>query len=105
MIYAFWAILMGIIAIRLYWKHSTPSRHDNLREAFFGKRKKRELPISGNAGFKISPEMQKLHDKLKVDLAQKEIDDQKKRDIEDLRRQGYNDELIAVILPTINNGK
>lgn len=29
--------------------------------------------------------------------------EQRERDIRDLRKQGYTDELIAVILPTINN--
>lgn len=35
----------------------------------------------------------------------KDIDKQKQRDIEELRKQGYTDELIAVILPTIYNGE
>lgn len=35
--------------------------------------------------------------------AQKEAEAQHQRDIVDLRKQGYTDELIAVILPTINN--
>ena len=35
----------------------------------------------------------------------KKGDDTQQKDIKELKRQGYTDELIAVILPTINNGK
>lgn len=108
--YAFWAILLIIIAVRLYWKHSANSRHANLREAFFGKRKKKpDMPVTGNAGFVIPENLEKEGVERKAqkeaEEAKKIIDKQRERDIADLRKQGYDDELIAVIIPTINNGE
>lgn len=100
---AFWAILLIVIILRAYWKHSAPSRHDNLREAFFGKKKEKkpDMPVTGNAGF-VKPEIQKLIDR----EAQKNRDEaQRQKDIAELKRQGYTDELIAIIIPTINNGQ
>ena len=99
---AFWAILLIVIALRLYWKHSANSRHKNIREAFFGKRKQKELPITGNAGFAIDPEVQKILDRNREKVRSEKA---RAKDIEDLKRQGYTDELIAVIIPTINNGQ
>ena len=37
--------------------------------------------------------------------SRKTVKTQEDKDIEELRKQGYTDELIAVILPTINNDK
>ena len=35
----------------------------------------------------------------------KEAEKQRNRDIAELRKQGFDDKMIAVILPTINNGQ
>lgn len=39
------------------------------------------------------------------EIAEAEIEKQKQRDIEELRKQGYTDDIITMIIPTINNGE
>jgi hypothetical protein len=34
-----------------------------------------------------------------------EAEKQRRRDIEDLRKQGFSDDIITMIIPTINNGQ
>ena len=40
-----------------------------------------------------------------AEKTRKDIEKQKEKEINELRKQGYTDELIAVIIPTINNGQ
>lgn len=106
MIYAFWAILLIVIMLRLYWKHSADSRHDSVREAFFGKKK--EKPVD-EADFRFPVQAVEVDKERQVNSeaakAQKMVDDQRARDEAELRKQGFDDDIIAIILPTINNGQ
>ena len=44
-------------------------------------------------------------EKTPAQIRQEKEEKQREQDIKDLRKQGYTDELIAVILPTIRNGQ
>lgn len=73
---AFWGITLSVLAISWFLKREKIKSED------------RKPPVDKSA-----------------DKARKEIERQRNREIEELRRKGYDEELIAVILPTIHNGQ
>lgn len=81
---AFWTITIIMVTLWFKWRsYSTRIRQEQeLEEA------ERERAL------------QKATEKTK-----QEVDKQLEADIKELKKQGYTDELIAVILPTINNDK
>ncbi len=74
---AFWCITLSIVVIRMWWKHQPG-------QPWFP-RKKKIAPVN----FPPSKTPAEL---------------QRERDAEDLRKQGYTDDVIAIILPTISTG-
>lgn len=102
---AFWAITLGILAIRSYWQHSADSRIS------FRKEESPEPEVVDNSQlFKEFDEKTKAQTeaervKEEAEKARKEVERQREREIAELRKQGYSEEIIAVILPTINNGQ
>lgn len=90
---AFWCITLGMIVLRLWWKSGFRNRRKNIEEDL----KSEPVPIP--------EQVIEINGDLKEQQAQKKADKQREKDIADLKRQGYTDELIAVILPTINNGQ
>jgi len=78
---AFWGITLSVLVIRFWWKRENKKARERREN-----RQKQELAIKDPQGSKPMPT-------------------QKEKDAEELRKQGYTDELIAVILPTINNGQ
>ena len=95
----FFAITLIIISIRLYWKHSADSR---VKEHSI---EPRPIIVPDNIIVEHKTTKDKLDSQKEVEEAQKIVDKQRDQDIADLRKQGYTDELIAVIIPTINNGQ
>jgi len=100
---AFWAITLSVLVIRAFWK-SQSKRSAELRyekekaklkidKAYLAELQERATPVPLT---KEQKEAAKL---------QKDIDKQKEREINELRKQGYTEDLIAVIIPTINNGQ
>lgn len=89
---AFWAITIIIVVVRLYWKHSTDT---------LPREEKVEPPVT-QAPTRVQDDV--IAD-TKAEHARKEIERQKEKEIAELKKQGYTDELIAIILPTINNGQ
>ena len=79
---AFFSITLSILVLRYWWKH----RERTVR------RPPKQEPIKFAA----------FDDK--VVAAREKARSQRERDEEELRKQGYSDELIATILPVINNG-
>lgn len=73
---AFWGITLSMLAISWFLKR------ENTKPEY------RKAPVDKSA-----------------DKARKEIERQRNREIEELRRKGYDEELIAVIIPTIHNGQ
>jgi hypothetical protein len=75
---AFWCITFGFLILRAYIKSEAKKASKN-----------------------IEPEQPKTYtlDEQNADEIQKE------RDRAELRKQGFTEELITVIIPTINNGK
>lgn len=80
---AFWCITLSILAVTCYIKNQRGkySPRDKVQEDF---------------GF-LEPIKKRKDVKDKAQQRQEEYDE--------LKRKGYDDELIAVILPTINNGQ
>lgn len=87
---AFWCITLSILVIRWYLKSSADSEP---REPKY-KKIKAEYPVA-----------EPVVEDPEVEKARKAAEAQRERDIADLKKQGYTDELIAVIIPTINNGQ
>lgn len=77
---AFWCITLSIIVIRAWWKHQPDGP-----PVFKFKRKNKIQPVN-----------------FPPPKSQAEL--QRERDVADLKNQGYSDEVIATILPVINNG-
>lgn len=76
----FWGITLSLIAIRWFWK-------------------------SENRKYKDRKADEKRQERIVVKPVKTEEEKQREKEVQELRKQGYTDELIAVILPTINNGQ
>lgn len=76
---AFWCITLSVVLIRMWWKHQAGKPLINIRH------NKKVVTVS----FPPSKTPAQL---------------QRERDAEDLRKQGYSDEIIATILPVVTNG-
>lgn len=85
---AFWCITLSIIVLRWWWKSGLRNRRKNIEKDMAAAEAQ---PIDEEA--------------LKAIELQKEVDKRREKDIADLKRQGYSDELIATILPVINDGQ
>ncbi len=84
---AFWCITLSILVIRWYWNNH---RREPRQES---------EPI---------PETVITKELINADKSEKEkmeAEKQRQKDIADLKKQGYTDEIIAVILPTINSNQ
>ena len=80
---AFWFFTLTFLLLRFIWKRKSQEQQIA----------KDERPRVNN--ITVSEE----------EKQRRKVDKQKEKDIADLKKQGYSDELIAVILPTIWNGK
>lgn len=89
---AFFCIVLSYLVLRYCWRSDT-----------FGVRGRFKKPNISN------PEPVKSLDEYiaqeKIDKVKMEAERQKEKDIAELRNQGYTDELIATIIPIINNNK
>lgn len=96
---AFWGITFLVIILRFAMKSEWLL--EGVRELRPAPKTKptEEKEPTGVAGLKHFDEQ------IKLKKAQEAIDQQKERDRADLRKKGYSEEVIAVILPTINNGQ
>lgn len=74
---AFWCITLSILILRFWWKHQA-----------FKKTVKSPAPIPTLSKESGEDREQRL---------------QRERDIADLKRQGYTDEVIAIILPQLEH--
>lgn len=102
----FWGITLSVLVISRYWKRERIKAED--RRYYEKKQKddiekaKQEEVIERYSTIFAGPMTSGERAKIK---AKKKVEDERKKEIEYLRRRGYTDELIAVILPTINNGQ
>ena len=76
---AFWCITLGFWAIRSWWKHR-PSKM-------------------------VEDEPPAKNETTKEEKVQKEVEDRRKQEIDELRKQGYSDKVIAIILPQLYDGQ
>ena len=93
---AFFCITLSIIILRSWWRHNVgvqPRRRDN------------EFTVEPKSIKSFDVSQKATPEELELEKLNKEVEKQKQRDIADLKKQGYDDELIAVILPTLNNGQ
>lgn len=102
----FWCIVLSTIVLRWWWKRNKPDLWED-------DKKKEEIKEAPSLNMEAAKEMQKeAKDKAilaeaqaKLEREQREKQRQYDRDVAQLKKQGYTDELIAVIMPTINNGQ
>ena len=92
----FWGITLSVIAISSFWK----SEKRKSAERRYDKARREEKAIA-----EASRPIPLSEEEKEAKRIQKEIDKQRERDIQDLRKQGFSEELITTILPTINNGQ
>lgn len=87
---AFWGVTLSVIAISMFWKsqrkRSEGIQYDKEQQQLRAQREREQIAKG------IPPPMP----------TEEEI--QRQKDIAELKKRGYDDELIAVVLPTINNG-
>lgn len=102
----FWGITLSLLAISKFWKSergkNIDKRDEQKRIEDKIEQEKQKAVIAKYTAVFSEPltEEEKEAEKL-----QKDIEKQKERDIAELRKQGFTDELITTIIPTINNGK
>ena len=103
---AFFAITLSVIFISMLWKRerirAADIKYKERKEADRIEKEKQEEVIERYSTIFAGPMTSGEKAKIK---AKKRVENERKKEIEHLRRQGYTDELIAVILPTINNGQ
>ena len=99
---AFWGITLSVIAISMFWKRERikkeDRRYDEQKAAERIEKQKQQEVIDKYAPIFAGP-------LTAGEKAEVKTEKEREQDIERLREQGYTDELIAVILPTINNGQ
>lgn len=103
---AFFAITLSVIFISMFWKRERIKAEDRrYEEKKLGDRRekaKEEAVIEKYTAIFSAP----LTEAEKKEIqAKKKAEREREQETERLRKQGYTDELIAVILPTINNGQ
>ena len=102
----FWGITLSVIVVSSYWKRQRnrledERYHKKKREEQVEKEKQKEVVERYSAIFSAP-----LTEAEKKEMqAKKKAEREREAEKERLRKQGYTDELIAVILPTINNGQ
>lgn len=89
----FFCITATVLLVYLKLKSIYRKRNDNQKQ-----KEEPTEPIQPN-----TDNFKKYQEEMEVAKAKRAIDAQKKRDIEYLRKQGYDDELIATILPIIED--
>lgn len=103
----FWAITLSIIAISIFWKRenrkSDDRKHLKDKDAERIEKLKQEEVIAQFTEA-IQPEPLTPEEK-EAERVLKEEQKQREKDIADLKKQGFTDELITTIIPTINNGQ
>lgn len=92
----FWGITLSYLVLRKWWRHQKEEEalKKQDKEEFFEKYDYAQKTVA-----------QKTPEQLAEELAQQQFEAERQKDINDLKKQGYTDELIAVILPTIRNGQ
>jgi biopolymer transport protein ExbB/TolQ len=99
---AFWGITLSVIVVSSYLKRrkikTEDRRYDERKATEKTERQKQQDVIDKYTHIFAGPLTAEEKAEIK---AEKE----REKEIEQLRKQGYTDELIAVILPTINNGQ
>lgn len=103
----FWAITLSVLAVSKFWKRenriSKQKKSSKQKDAErIEKEKQRILLADVTQRFGLLPLTQEEKEAERVRKAEEK---QREKDIEDLRKQGFTDELIATIIPTINNGQ
>lgn len=103
---AFWCITLSVIVISIFWKRETirnkdrQSRKEKLNARI--EQEKQQEVIRKYTSIFCGP---LTEEEKRDEQIQKELEKRRKAETEKLKKEGYSDELIAVILPTINNGQ
>lgn len=100
---AFWCITLSVLLLRWWWKRN--------KAGIIQKEEKKEEVEPPKLNIEAAKEMQQENkdkqvladEQKKLDKQEREKQRQHDKDVAELKRQGYTDELIAVIIPTINN--
>lgn len=104
----FWGITLSVLAVAKFWKREKARAKDKKYFLEKEKEKERNQKIAEVVDmFMLKhdiPETPKTREELEAEKAAKEAQKQRDKDIAELRKQGFTDELIATIIPTINNG-
>lgn len=87
---AFWGITLSILLLRAAFKGEWLRRESTTRIVAKDDRFER---LNDLANAKPVPVTKSAEER------------RREKEVEELRKQGYDDELIAVIIPTINNGQ
>lgn len=94
---AFWCITLGFIILRDYIKSHAKEAPKNI--------KPEPEPVKPVTYAIEEQSMEEAIEDAKAEVASQADELQKERDCAELRKQGFTEELITVIIPTINNGK
>ena len=102
----FWGITLSVIAISSFWKRerikAARGRIHQRKKADEQERIKQEEVIDRYSAIFSEP---MTREEVSEEKRKQDNEKERERETERLRKEGYTDELIAVILPTINNGQ
>lgn len=105
----FWGITLSVLAVSKYWRRldRIKAKEEIAEREIKSKRNKDIIrEFTELAAQPMSVAEKKEEKKLKAEEKERmKADKKREKDIADLKKQGYTDELIAVIIPTINNGQ
>lgn len=102
----FWGITLSLLAISKFWKSERGRTKDKKTEKQMLEDKieqEKQKAVIAKYTAVFSEPMSK--EEKESEKLEKEIEKQREKDIEELRKQGFTDELITTIIPTINNGQ
>lgn len=103
---AFWCITLGTIVVAWFWKRERNKAYDRKTEKLkYAKKneeaKQKEVIAKYTEAFgRPMTKAEKKAEDRKI-----AVEKEREKQIAELKKQGYTDELIAVIIPTINNGQ
>lgn len=93
---AFWGITLSLIVLRRQWnKYRLEARKKASVDEYL---EARSVPRN-------EAELAQINARYRQSKAQTEEEKQREKDIAELKKKGFTDELIAVILPVVNDSK
>jgi len=103
----FWCITLSVLVVSKFWKRERGKK--KIRRYYEEKdrkesEKQQAQDLLDRVDFLMLPDMLTPEEK-EAEKKRIAAEKQKEKDVAELRKQGFDEELITTIIPTINNGQ